>query len=187
MNVAIRNTIVLDEDMNAMIIYDNFDRAMKAQAMLVRAARRMGKTMHWIIKPWRVDLLKLSPAADTALVEGVDAHLIMFSMRSVQPLHPWLLDWLRRWATIRQFKDAALAVWEGENADSFSGRGMPELSQFAMDHGLSIISDNNPLVKGESAVYASHLHEREVSLTPTLQHILDQKVREDYRNWSIND
>ena len=36
-------------------------------------------------------------------------------------------------------------------------------------------------------MFASDLHEREVSLTPTLQHILEQPVRDNYQHWGINE
>jgi uncharacterized phage-like protein YoqJ len=54
---AIREENVLDATMNAVIIYDEFDYATKANAMLERAAHRTDETTHWSVKPWRVDML----------------------------------------------------------------------------------------------------------------------------------
>ena len=175
---AIRDENVFDATMNAVIIYDEFDFAAKVNAMLEHAAHRTDETTHWSIKPWRVDMQKLPPAAEAALAEAAEAHLIVLAGRQVQSLLPWLVDWLERWATCRQVQKSALAVWDGGNADTRSARATPELSQFAGRHGLSLMFDDNALVEDKSSMFVSDLHEREVSLSPTLQHILEQPVRD---------
>jgi len=180
---AIREENAFDATMNEVIIYDKFDLAAKVNVMLEGAAHRMGETTRWRVKPWRVEMLKLPPAAEAALAEAVEAHLIMLAVRQIQSLLPWLVDWLERWATCRQVQEAALAVWDGENAATRSARAAPELSQFAGRHGLSLIFDDNALVEGKSSMFASDLHKREVSSTPTLQHILEQPARDDDQHW----
>ena len=80
--------------MNAVVIYDKFDFAAKAKAMLERAAHGTGETTHWSVKPWRVDMLKLPPAAEAALAEAAEAHLIVLALRQVQSLSPgWWTGW----------------------------------------------------------------------------------------------
>ena len=44
----------------------------------------------------------------------------------------------------------------------------------------------NVMVEDKSLMDASNLHEREVLLTPTLQHILEQSER-GYQHWGLND
>jgi hypothetical protein len=174
---ASRDNNAFEATMNAVIIYDTFALAGKAKAMLERAAHGTGEATHWSVKPWRVDMLELPPAAEAALAEAAEAHLIVLALRQVQSLFPWLADWLERWATCRQVQEAALAVWHGGNADTHPVRATPELSQFAARHGLSLLFDNSAPVKDESSMFASDLHEREVTLTPTLQHILERPMR----------
>ena len=144
---AIREENVFETTMNAVIIYDEFDYATKAKATLERAAHRTDETTHWGVRLWRVDVLKLPLAAEAALAEAVEAHLIMVAVRQVHSLLPWLMDWLERWATRRQIQEAALAVWGGGSADTRLARATPELSQFAGHHGLSLIFDDNALVE----------------------------------------
>ena len=67
---TIRDDSAFEATMNAVIIYDRFDFAAKAKAMLERAAHGMGEAAHWSVKPWRVDMLKLPPAAEAALAEA---------------------------------------------------------------------------------------------------------------------
>jgi hydrogenase maturation factor HypF (carbamoyltransferase family) len=172
---AIREENVLDATMNAVIIYDEFDYATKANAMLERAAHRTDETTHWSVKPWRVDMLKLPLAAEAALSEATEAHLIVLAVRQVQFL---LMNWLEQWAACRQIQEAALAVWGGGSADTRLARATPELSQFAGHHGLSLIFDDNMLVEDKSLMVESDLHKREVSLPPTFQHILEEPVRD---------
>ena len=184
---TIRDDNAFEATMNAVIIYDRFDFAAKAKAMLERAAHGTGEAAHWSVKPWRVDMLKLPPAAEAALAEAAEAHLIVLALRQVQSFFPWLADWLERWATCRQVQEAALAVWDSENADTRPVRATPELSQFAGRHGLSLLFDDSAPVEDESSMFASDLHEREVTFTPTLQHILEQPVRDYYQHWGINE
>jgi hypothetical protein len=181
---AIRGNTAFEAVMNAVIIYDRFDFAAKAKAMLERAAHETGETTHLSVKPWRVDMLELPAAAEVALAEAAEAHLIMLAVCHVQSL---LVDWLQRWARCRQVEEAALAVGDGGDADTPSARASSELTQFAGRHGLSLICDANALVEDKLSRFASDLHEREVSLTPTLQQILEQPVRDYYQHWGINE
>ena len=89
---TIRDNNAFETAMNAVIIYDRFDFAAKAKAMLERAVHETGETTHWSVKPWRVDMLKLPPVAEAALVEAAEAHLILLAVRQVQSL---LMDWLQ--------------------------------------------------------------------------------------------
>ena len=178
----IRDNNAFEASMNAVIIYDRFDFATKAKAMLEHAAHETGQATHWSIKPWRVDMLKLPPAAEVAMAEAAEAHLIVLALRQVQSFFPWLANWLERCAACRQVQEAALAVCASENADTRPVRATLELSQFAGRHGLSLLFDQSAPGENESSMFASELHEREVSLTPTLQHILEQPVRDNYQH-----
>ena len=176
--------------MNVVIIYDKFDFAAKVNAMLERATHRTDGTMDWSVKLWRADLLKLPPTAEAALAEAVEAHLIMLAVRRIQSLLPWVVDWLERWAARRQVQQAALAVWDGGSTDTRLARSTPELSQFALRHGLSIVFDDNALVGNKSSLVPSDPQKQEVSLIPTLQHIPEQPVGDDilhWRHWGLND
>ncbi len=128
---------VEDRMMNAIIVYDRVEYAARAKAMLERAAQRAGETTHCRVKPWRVDMLELPPAAEAARVEAAEAHLIMIAVRQA-PAH--LMPWLEWWAACRQVQEAALVVWDGEDADPHSARATPGWSQFADRHGLRLLS-----------------------------------------------
>jgi hypothetical protein len=162
--------------MNAVIIYDDFDFAAKAQAVLKHAAHCADEGAQWNVKPWRLDLLNFPPAADAALAEATDAHLIVFALRPARFVPAWLVDWLETWSARREVPEAALAVWEGGSADALPARATGELSRFADHHRLRFIFDDGKPVADESAMSALDLHGREVSLTPTSQSILDEPV-----------
>ena len=173
--------------MNAVLVYEDSIVAGTAKAMLEHAAQAMGEPAHWSIKPWCLDMLQLPPVAEAALAEAAEAHLIVLAMRQAQSVLPWLVDWLEQWARCRQVREAALAVWDVGNGETGSARATPELSRFAGRHGLSLLFDDNAPVEHESSMFGSDLHEREVSMTPTLEHILEQPVRRDYQHWGINE
>ena len=170
--------------MNSVIVYDTVDYAAKAKAMLERAAQRAGETTHCSVKPWRVDMLELPPAAEAALVEAAEAHLIMLAVRQVQS---HLVDWLERWAACRQVREAALAVWHGEAAEPHCARATTEWSKFADRHGLILLGDDIVLAGDNFSKFASDLHKREVASTSTFPHILGQAARDHHRDWGINE
>ena len=184
---AIQDDNVFDATMSAVIIYDKCDFAAKAKAMLERVGHRTDESTHWSFKPWRADILKLPPTAEAALAEAAEAHIILLAVRHVQSLLPWLVNWLERWAKCRQVQEAALAVWDGGNTGTPSAQAEPELSQFTGRYGLSLIFGDNSLIEDKSSMFASELHQREVSLTPTLHHILERTVHDSYQHWGINE
>ena len=132
--------------MKALIICDNFAFAEKANAMLQHATRRADATLRWNIRPLKSDALRLPPGADEALMEAVDAHLIVLAGHRTQSAHSWLLNWLERWAACRKIKNTALTVIGGQRSETLLTSATHELFQFAVRHGLEFIAN------GETAV-----------------------------------
>jgi hypothetical protein len=133
--------------MRALIIYDDLAYATEAEATLHRAAGRADANLRWTIRYWQFDALRLPLAADEALMEASDAHLIVLAGRRAQSLPAWLRDWLEDWATRRQIADAALAVVGHWQQHEISKPASSELSRFADRHGLSFLTDDNHWVK----------------------------------------
>ena len=123
--------------MKAFIIYDDFATTLKANAALRRSTRYSDVSAQWNITIWRVDMLKCPPAAETALTEAIDTHLIVFVGRCAQSLPSWLEHWLEHWTKCRQIEDAGLAVYCEGSSDALS----LELSQFATRPGLNVLFD----------------------------------------------
>jgi len=133
-------------NMKALIIYDDFNLAVKAKAMIQRAGHHADANMQWEIKPWRVDTLKFPTTAREAMAEAADAHLIVFAGNCVRSWSSWLRDWLDQWAENRQIKAAALAVIGAVDANVFSALETADLSQYARHHGLNfIVGDRSPI------------------------------------------
>lgn len=133
--------------MNAVIIYDRFEFAVKAGAMLRRVGQQTGETVHWVVMPWRLDILEMPAAAEQALTEAAGAHLILLAIRQAQTLGAWLLDWLERWARRRQVQAAALAMWVGGTGNTVFGGTTPELSTFAERHGLILVRSDDGIAR----------------------------------------
>ena len=149
--------------MKALIIYDDFAKTVKANAALQQSARYSDVSVQWNITLWRVDMLKSPPAAETALTEAIDAHLIVFVGRCAHSPPVWLEHWLEHWAKCRQIENAALAVYCEASSDALLLPLSLELSRFAMCHGLTFLFDNDN-VSGlrtgvEPTVSACHIHE----------------------------
>jgi hypothetical protein len=116
---AIRDERFLEATMNAMIIYEEYSSAERANALLKRASDRADAAEQWSVKPWRLDMLDWPPLAQDAQRDGAEAHLIVLAVGRRAELPPGLLSWLEGWARRRRVEDAALAVFDGGSGDAF--------------------------------------------------------------------
>jgi hypothetical protein len=176
--------------MKALIIYRDFASAAKANTILQRSFHNSGLSVQWNIKPYGIGMLKFPPNARLALADAADAHLLMFAGCRAHCFPFWLQDWLERWASVRQIKDVALAVFREANSDRFSQSGIPELLSFADRHGLSFILDDDPVifstpVKKESSSGEDRMQETNVVINPISPPVLNTKTRAAYRGWDI--
>lgn len=140
--------------MKAVILYSDFDCAVKAKVMLECAAHRADAALRWTVKPWRLDLLPLT--AEAALADAADAHLMLVVLRHPLFFPGWLLDWLEQWAAGRQVQDAALALLEAGNGGAILATAAPELSHFVERHGLNFIFGSAEPTGLESAAGRRH-------------------------------
>jgi len=124
--------------LKAAIIYDDFDFAARAAALLERVAIHSDKVVKWDVKPWRLGVLKSSILANAALDETADADLIMVALCKIHSTPTELTDWVESWATKRQIADAAVMVLcpEDNAAPTPLWR---ELKGFAERHGLPFL------------------------------------------------
>jgi len=127
--------------MKAAIIYDDFNVAIKAGATLRQSAHQSSLAIEWHISLWRANILKFPPVATEALMDAAEAHLIIFAGACARPIPAWLLNWLERWVTLRQVKDAVLAVVSADGTGGFSLSASSDVARFARRHGLDYISD----------------------------------------------
>jgi hypothetical protein len=127
--------------MKVLIIYDDFDLAIKAGATLRLRANRSDFTIEWQVSPWRSNVLNHPAVAREALMDALDAHLMLFAVSCAGPTDPWLMDWLERWARRRQVEDAALAAITVSAAGSLCLSAATEIARFANRHGLGFVSD----------------------------------------------
>jgi hypothetical protein len=136
--------------MKALIIYDDLTGATRAAVALKRATWRANVSADWDIKPWRMDALKFPSVAGKALIEAVDADLIVLAGPQAHSLPTWLEEWLRCWVIRRNIEDAALAVLFDESGGVLVVPDAPHLSQFAAEHGLSLITENETTPKDQT-------------------------------------
>jgi hypothetical protein len=173
-----------DSTMKALVIYDDFVCAEKANAALQHSAQNANVRVQWNIRPWRVDMLKFPPTAEEVLAEAIDAHLIVFVGHRAQSLSFWLQDWLVHWAKCRQTKDAALAVIGAGNTEVMSSQS--DVSQFARRHGLSVIFDERGVIE-DSLLHTESLNKPKPDVSPFMPQALDKTTLDSYRDWGINE
>jgi hypothetical protein len=136
---AVQNQMGFQHNMEAVIIYEDLDVASRAIARLDNASHGEDDVTRWGLKWWRLDALNAQPAAEQALTESRDAHLMVLAVHDQAEISAALLRWLENWAARRRVQDAALAVFDGASSKTLSLAASPELSAFAARNGLSLI------------------------------------------------
>ena len=125
-------------NMNAIILYDSFSLALKANLLLQRASIKAGHLPGWNIVPWRTQLLRSQLFSKLALNEAADAELIVCAWSDSRPLNQWIADWLEQWISCRSSESSAIALL-GENDDIHLTNIGAELSRFSENYGVSLI------------------------------------------------
>jgi len=131
-----------DVVLKAVIIYDDFDSATRATALLERVAIRADEGIKLDIRPWRFDILKQPTVLALTVAAAANADLIVLALRRTRSATAELLGWLKNWAEHRQIKDAAMmALCSGKTqAPSVFWN---ELKTFAAVNGLTVLDGHN--------------------------------------------
>jgi hypothetical protein len=106
--------------MNVMIIYDKFDSAAKARALLEGAAHHLDESTRCDATLMRLDILKLPPAGEAALAGAEDESLRNRISSS----------------TIVAFKEVELTL-KSDRGETSSFRWVPSLMRMTHQAGLS--------------------------------------------------
>ncbi len=185
--IAIRNGRLFEMTLKATVIYDDFDFATRAAALLERVAVRVREAMKWDVKPWRLDVLKRSSLAEAAVAEAADADLIVFALSRADSPPTELTAWLEHWEARRQIADTAFMVL----SPGGHGGATPlwhELKQFAGRHGLAFLSSQDVWDNGDSMQFVHQLWRRKQPAAPAPEMIasLPQPPRPP-PHWGINE
>ena len=173
--------------LKAAVIYDDFDFAARAAALLERVAIRADEAMKWDVKPWRLDVLKPSSLANAALGEIADADLIVVALCKTHSPPDELRSWLESWAMKRQIVDAAVMVLCPEE-NAASTPLWRELKEFAERHGLPFLDSRILRDDGDSMDFVHRLWQQKQPpqpVVPTLE-LLAESSRPP-RHWGINE
>ena len=173
--------------LKAAVIYDDFDFAARAAALLERVAIRADEAMKWDVKPWRLDVLKPSSLANVALGETTDADLIVVALRQTPALADELMGWLESWAMKRQTVDAAVMVLCPEE-NAASTPLWRELKGFAEWHSLPFLGSRNLRDDGNSMDFVHRLWQQKQPpqpVVPTLESFAESA--HSPRHWGINE
>lgn len=125
--------------MSAVIICDDLAFSANAAATLKRVGQQDQVNIRWKTIFWPMNALNEKDLAEKALIDSLDAHLILFPARCAQALPHWVLDWLDSWAKLRTIREAALGVMADERVAEFSK--LTPLLRLAHLHDLTVLVD----------------------------------------------
>jgi len=131
--------------LSAVIICDDLVFRANAAATLERLGLRDEVNVRWKTIFWPINALNEKELAKKALVDSLDAHLILFPARCAHSLPHWVFDWLSRWVELRTIRDAALGIMADEHAAEFPK--LTPLIRFARMHDLTVIVDQQRVLE----------------------------------------
>ena len=179
---VIRAERLVEMTLKATVIYDDFNFATRAAALLERAASRVREAMQWDVKPWRLDVLKQSSLAEAAVAEAADADLMVLALSKTHSPPAELTVWLEHWEALRQIQDPAVMVLSpGEHPAATPL--WRELKQFAGRHGLAFLSSHDVREKGDSMQFVHQLWQRRQPDPPSFELLADSP--RPPRHWGI--
>jgi len=184
------NTIAMSDEspfemtLRATVIYDDFDFATRAAALLERVAIRVHEAIKWDVKPWRLDVLKQASLAEFARAEAADADLIVLALSKAPAPPVELTIWLADWEAHRQVEDAAvMMLCPGERTTA--PLLWHELKQFADRHGLAFLSSHDVRDNGDSMQFVHRLWQQRHAAIPILG--LPADSPRPLRHWGLNE
>ena len=181
--IAIQNESLFEMTLKATVIYDDFDFAARATALLERVALRVHEAVAWEVKPWRLDLLKPAALAEAAVVETADADLLVFALSQAYSPPAELMMWLEDWGGRRRIEDTAvMLLTPGERAAATPF--WHELKEFATRQGLAFLSSHEVREDGDSMRFIHQLWERRQP-GAALELLADSP--QPTRHWGLNE
>ena len=157
--IANREKSLFELTLKAAVVYDDFDFAARAAALLERVAIRTDEAMKWDVKPWGLDVLQEPSLANAALNETADADLIVVALRKTPSLPDELMGWLESWAMERQTENTAMMVFCPEE-NAASTPLWHSLKEFAEWHNLPFLGSHNLRDDGNPINFVHRLWQR---------------------------
>jgi hypothetical protein len=183
--IAAHKKSLFDPVLKAVIIYDDFDSAAHATALLERVAKRADETMKWDIKPWRLDVLKQPMLAALTLAVAANADLIVLALNRVHSPPAELRDWLKSWAEHRQIEDAAMVALCPDKKNTQS-TCWDEIKVFAKGHNLTFLGSHNVWNDENSSSFVRRLQQRKRLVQPAAVPPFAGRLPSPH-HWGINE
>jgi hypothetical protein len=163
--IAAHKQSLFDRVLKAVIIYDDFDSAAHATALLERVARRTDEAIKWDLKPWRLEVLKQPTLAALTVAVAANADLIVLALNHPHPPLAELRDWLTSWAKHRRTGDAAVVALCPEKSHPQSAF-QDEIKAFAEAYNLTYLGNHHLSNGGNSASFVHHLQQQKRRVEP---------------------
>jgi hypothetical protein len=171
--------------LKAVIIYDDFDSAAHATALLERVAHRADAGAKLDIKPWRCDVLKQPALAALTVAVAANADLIMLALANIPSPATELLNWLKNWAAHRRVKDAAVLALGTSKSRSHS-KFWDEIKAFTAEHDLTLLGNHNVRNNRQSTPSVHRWQQPKPMAAPASRPAFTERLP-DPHHWGINE
>jgi hypothetical protein len=150
--VSATNENLFAATLKSVMVYDDFNFAAHAAAMLEWVAGQADQNLKWDVKPWRLDLLRQLSLTELAEAEAADADLVVLALTEPQSPSDDLLNWLEHWAARREIEDAAVMLLYPVR-DAAPAPLAERLQQFAGARGLTFMGGHEVWPDKSSATF----------------------------------
>jgi hypothetical protein len=171
--------------LKAVIIYDDFDSAAHATALLERVAHRTDPSVKLDIKPWRCDVLKQPALAALTVAVAANADLLVLALDRTPSTTTELLNWLKNWAENRRVKDAAVLLLCAAKSH-LQSTFCDEIKTFAAEHDLTLLGNHGIRNDRHSPPLVHRWPLRKPMDAPTSRPVLAERLPVPH-HWGINE
>lgn len=172
--------------MKTVIICEDSAFATEASALLQRVGASTDVRIVWEVKWWSLKTLTESESAGKALVESLDAHLILLPASYALSVPAKLLCWLKRWAEARQTCDAALGFIGETSRGNLPQPVSLELAVFIRQYGVHLIVGQG-LIPEATGVVAGTARGLRMSASVVPASFETPPPHQSYRGMGINE
>jgi hypothetical protein len=170
-------------DFHVVLVYQDFDSGTRAKEFFDRLVHDHEGRFRFLCHLWKFDLLQAPELKDQAMLEAVDADMLVIAALGKPELPRAVRDWIERWLRRTTLSGALVALLAG--AETGKGPVYSYLSQLAAKGRMMFFAREVPSPKAELSLPVETLQQQAGTTSLGLRGDLPQTIASSH--WGINE
>ena len=160
----------VNHPLRVVIAYDEVTAGKRAMRVMSDLGRELGEAVEFQPLPWSFDLLADTDWAEVAADDAINAHILIITTSSADPLPPAVGRWAEAAISRKQGTAAAVVALFGpeERPDGHGSSRLEAIRTAARQAGLDFFA---PAPQGELEETIARIHQRSEMFLPVLEAI----------------